>query len=573
MIWLKRFIPFFVILAFVVYACWPLFQPGFYTMHDDEQIGRLFDLDLAIKAGQFPPRIIPNLGFGYGYPFFNFYPPFAYYVGEVFYLLGFSLITSTKLMVFAGFFLSAIFMYLFSKEFFGKIGGTLSAISYTLLSYKAVDVYVRGAYAEFFAFVPIPLIFLSVYKISQRKRSWYLVWNAIAVAVLILSHNLIALMSLPFLLAWNFYALWNTKEKMRFFIELSVSFILGFLLSAYFFIPSYLERDQTMVNILTTELASYSLHFVCSYQLFDSMWGYGGSIPSCFDGISFEVGKVQLIASITVVILAITRLRIRSKEKMKYSVIVLNFSMLLASLFFMVKFSKPLWDMFPPFWYIQFPWRFLLFAGFFASFLTGAIVIFSKNRIVVLGLTFVTISFLVHFSIGRFIPQRTFNADDSFYTNLKKIRWETSGLAYEYVPNGIKTIKSDIGTTKIDIIESEIATSASSVLTGDMKVDLILEKPQLKKFHVTVLRPGLFQINTYSFPGWEIYVNGIKTEYNDNNKFKLVRLQLPTGEFDITAQYVDTPPRVSGNMASILGIIGVLGLICYIVKLQKNNDK
>lgn len=566
---MKRLIPLLIILAFVVYACWPLLQPGFYSMHDDEQIGRLYDLDLALKAGQFPPRIVPNLGFGYGYPFFNFYPPFAYYVGEVFYLLGFSLITSTKLMLFSGFFLSAVFMYLFGREFFGKIGGVLSAISYTLLSYKAVDVYVRGAYAEFFAFVPIPLIFLSVYKIGQRKKSWYLLWNAMAVAVLILSHNLIALMSLPFLAIWNLYALWNAKEKIRFLIEISTSFILGFLLSAYFFIPSYLERGQTMVNILTTELASYSLHFVCSYQLFDSMWGYGGSIPSCYDGISFEVGKVQLIVAFLVVIFTLIRVMGRSIEKIKYQVIILNFFMLLTSLFFIVKFSRPLWDLLPPFWYIQFPWRFLLFSGFFASFLTGAIVIFFKNRIVVLVLTSIIISFLFYFSIGRFTPQRTFNADDAFYTNLKKIRWETSGLAYEYVPNGVKTIKSDIGTTKIDITESEIATRAASVLTGDMNVNLILEKPQEKRFNVNVLRPGLFQINTYSFPGWEVYVNGIKTNFNDNNKLKLIRLDLPAGEFDITARYVNTPLRLYGNIASILGIIGILGLMFYIVKPQK----
>ena len=47
-------------------------------MHDDEQIARLYDLNQALSEGQFPPRISPNLGFGYGYPFFNFYPSFAY---------------------------------------------------------------------------------------------------------------------------------------------------------------------------------------------------------------------------------------------------------------------------------------------------------------------------------------------------------------------------------------------------------------------------------------------------------------------------------------------------------------
>lgn len=543
-------------------------------MHDDEQIGRLYDLDLALKSGHFPPRIIPNLGFGYGYPFFNFYPPFAYYVGEMFHLLGFSLITSSKLMVGTGFLLSAIFMYLLAKQFFGRSGGLLSAISYTLLSYKAVDVYVRGAYAEFFAFVPVPLLFLSVWKIGVARRSWYLIWNALAVSVLILSHNLIALMSVPFLGIWILFVLWQTKEKLRFFWEVSISFILGFLLSAYFFIPSYVERGQTLVNILTTELASYSLHFVCTYQLWDSVWGYGGSIPSCFDGISFEIGKVQLILSFLVFLYASYKLIRKTKEKVTYLVIILQTIMLGMSLFFMVKFSAFLWEAFPAFWYVQFPWRFLLFAGFFASFLTGGILLYSKNNYTRLGIVCLASILIVYFSWGRFTPQRQFNADDSFYTNPLKIRWETSGLAYEYVPNGIKTYKSEIDTTKVDIDISEIATSSSSVIGGYMQVTEITSKPHMKEFNVIVSDPGIFQINTYSFPGWEVSVNNTNVNYLDNNKLKLIQIPLEKGEYKINANYRDTMPRLAGNVASFLGIIGLLGLVTYLSKRKlKTNGK
>lgn len=570
---LKSVIPYLIIIIFSLYVCWPLLQPGFYTMHDDEQIGRLYDLDLALKSGQFPPRIVPNLGFGYGYPFFNFYPPFAYYVGEVFHLMGFSLITSTKLLIGTGFLLSAIFMYLFAKQFFGRLGGMLSAISYTLLSYKAVDVYVRGAYAEFFAFVPIPMLFLSVWKIGQGKRSWYLLWNALSAAVLILSHNLIALMSVPFLGSWILFVLWRCKDKLRFFLEVSSSFVIGFLLSAYFFVPSYLERGQTLVNILTTELASYSIHFVCTYQLWDSMWGYGGSIPSCFDGVSFEVGKVQLILSFIVFIFALYKLIRRTKEKATYIAIILNSVLLGLSLFLMVKFSRPVWDALPPFWYIQFPWRFLLFGGFFASFMTGGALLFSKNKYVRLGIVLVVLVLLLYFSRGRFMPQRQFNADDSFYTTPLKIRWETSGLAYEYVPKGITTYKSELDTTKVDIEVSEIASSSSEVISGEMEVTENKNLPHIKEFDVNVHKAGKFQINTFSFPGWEVFVDGKSVNYEDSNKFKLIRISLSPGSYNIRANYTNTPPRMYGNIASILGIIGIVILVWYITSFKNYGKK
>ncbi len=558
----KSALPYLIILVFVLYACAPLFSPGFYPMHDDEQIGRLYDLNASLEAGHVPPRIVPNLGFGYGYPFFNFYPPFAYYVGEIFYVLGFGLIVSTKLMVFSGFLLSALFMYLLAKQFFGKIGGTISAVSYTLLSYKAVDVYARGAYAEFYAFVPLPLIFLSIYKIGKHSRSWFILWNALSVVVLVLSHNLIALMSVPFIGIWLLVNLYFAKSKIAYVVESSASFMLGFGLTAYFFIPSYLERGQTLINILTTELANYSLHFVCTYQL----WGYGGSIPSCFDGISFEVGKVELVLSVIVLGYAVFKL-LKSKTKDLYISVISFFLMLVLSLFFMVKFSKPLWDAFPPFWYVQFPWRFLLFAGLFASLLSGGVVLFLKKRSVLGIVVVIVFALLLYFSNGKFVPQRQFNATDADY--IEKIRWETSGLAYEYVPKGIQTYISDIGTTKIDITENEVASSSSIVISGEMSVQEEVNKPHLKKFEVDAVSPGVFQINTFSFPGWKVYVDQEEVNYADSNKLKLIQINLAPGSHIVEARFEDTPVRLVGNLISGISIIIACIIVFVLIRKHK----
>src|SRR3990167_8782287 len=108
---------FLIIAIFLsIFALIPLMHPGFFPIHDDEQIGRLFELNQALRQGQFPVRIDQNLGFGYGYLLFNYYPPFIYYFAEIFKLLGFSFINSIKLMIISGFFLSSLFMYLFGKN-------------------------------------------------------------------------------------------------------------------------------------------------------------------------------------------------------------------------------------------------------------------------------------------------------------------------------------------------------------------------------------------------------------------------------------------------------------------------
>lgn len=555
-----RFVAPALVILLTVFALLPLFHSGFYPMHDDEQIARLFDLNKALVAGNIPPRIAPNLGFGYGYPFFNFYPSFAYYVGEVFHLIGFGYIVSTKLMIVTGFILAALFMYLFSKEFFGKVGGVVASVAFTYSSYHAIDVYVRGAYAEFFAFVFIPLIFWAVFKTAKNLRFRYVIYGALGTTALILSHQLIALMSSPFIAVWLIYLFIKTSNKSKFTLYILLLFALGFCLSAYFWLPAYLEKDFTLVNILTTELANYSIHFVCVHQLWDSPWGYGGSIPGCYDGISFEIGKVQLLGSLVAFILALV-FYAQKKYREKAQIVLIFAALLSLSAFMMIKFSKPIWDAISLLWYIQFPWRFLLISTFLCAFLCGSILGFIKNDKFKLGVGGMLVLLLIISTVGRFTPNRYFNAVDSDYTNTKKIRWDTSSLSYEYVPTGIAIKKSKIGTTLININENEIATSASKLISGQMNIHTLANLPQHKKFQVDVAIPGVFQINTYAFPGWTVFVNGEQVSYSSFNKFKLIRISLRRGNFLVEAKFLDTKARTAGNVISILGIISLVGVV------------
>lgn len=568
---LMKLFPFTLVILLTVFAVLSLFHSGFYPMHDDEQIARLFDLDSAIKAGNIPPRIAPNLGFGYGYPFFNFYPSFAYYIGEIFHLLGFGFIVSIKLMLATGFILAAIFMYLFTKEFFGKVAGVVAAIVYTYASYHAVDVYVRGAYAEFFAYAFIPLIFLATYRLAKTFQYRYVAIGVLGVTGLILSHNLVALMSFPFLAIWLVYLFVLAKNKLRFVVLLSLLFLLGFGMSAYFSLPSYLERDFTLINILTSELADYSLHFVCVHQLWNSAWGYGGSIPSCSDGLSFEIGKIPLILSAISFILA-SYYVVRKKLKLQTISILLFAFFLLLSSFLMVKYSEFIWKLIPPLWYVQFPWRFLLFTSFAVAFLSGSVLFYIKNNRIKIGAAIAIVVVVVISNLTLFSPEKYMSVTDDFYTNQEKIRWETSSLAYEYVPKGIKTKKSVIGTTFVDINKNEIKTTPAQVISGDISYTTVKNLPQEKVFQVNVKTSGILQINTYSFPGWKVYINRNEVKYQDNNKLKLIRVSLDqAGTQKIEAKFTDTPVRFIGNMISVISII-ILILGAFIAP-KFNHDK
>lgn len=570
MTFFKKYIFSIIVILLVFFAIKPLINPGFFPIHDDEQVGRLFELNHSLESFHIPPRISQNLGFGYGYPFFNFYPSFVYYIAEVFVLLGFSYIISIKLMIGLGFMLSALFMYFFSKEYIGKLGGLISAVLYTYAPYHAVDVYVRGALPEFFSFAFIPAIFLVLLRNSRKQSIGNIVLFGLFVGGIILTHNLVALMAIPFITIYFIYLLIRSENKKALVISVLSGGILGLLISAYFWIPAILENKYTMVSLLTTELANYNLHFVSLPQFFNSPWGYGGSILGPQDGLSLEIGKIHIIlASFAVVLFAFNIIK-----KKQSNVFILPFVIILIlSVFLQSYYSKIIWDKIPALSYIQFPWRFMIFTVFSVSFLGGYIFSLKFDQKAKIILAAALVCFTILFYSSLFKPERLLlNAKDSDYISKEVIRWKTSVMAFEYVPFGIATKKSDLNTTIIDITEDEIARRPFEIITGDAKVKVLEEKPHYKKFEVISYKNTEFQINTYSFPGWKTFINGREISYNDKNKLKLLRINVKTGKSLVEAKFSDTNVRKIANLMSTSGLLIIIFLIPFYSK-KINYDK
>lgn len=127
---LKKILSFelIVLLIITILAVSGLFNNQYFSIHDDQHITRLYLLDQAIRQGNLYPRWVDSLGFNFGYPLFNFYPPLIYYVAEAFHLMGFNLLWSLKLMIVTGTILSSVGIYLLGKRFFDKKTGLLASV-------------------------------------------------------------------------------------------------------------------------------------------------------------------------------------------------------------------------------------------------------------------------------------------------------------------------------------------------------------------------------------------------------------------------------------------------------------
>ena len=418
-----------------VFSVLPFFSGGFFTFHDDVQVARIYEMAISITSWQFPVRWVPDLGYGLGYPIFNFYSVLPYYIGGVLSAVGMDVLYATKLVFVIGIMLSGVSMYYLTKEFFGKLPALVSSIIYLYFPYHAVNIYVRGALAELFAYALLPLVFLSLYKIHQLRtfNKGYVVLGSLSIAAVILSHNLTSYMLLIFIIPFVMYSIISNRERKPLPISYGIVLLIAFSLSAFYAVPALLESKYTNVMLVIGGGSNPIDHFVCPGQLWDSMWGYGGSAPGCIDGMSFKLGKLNIILLAAAAMLLLIGWK-RFKEKT--GIVVFSVLGFIFSVFMTLELSSFLWSL-PYMEFLQFPWRFLNFTGLFTSFLVGILVWlvserYSKQTAVIV--TILIILTTVIMNKGLFNPQANLPKSSADYTNNYYLNWTASKISDEYLP-------------------------------------------------------------------------------------------------------------------------------------------
>ena len=563
-----------LILLFSILVSLPLLKPGLYLIHDDQHIARLYLFDQSLKAGQFPVRWVDGLGFGLGYPLFNFYPPFVYMLGEIFHMTSFTYIDSIKLVFFSSIFFSGVAMYIFVKEQWGRAAGVVSSLFYLLIPYRALDLYVRGALAESFSFVWLPLILWSFLKLFKTGKARYIYLSAIFLALLMITHNLIFL---PFVLLLPVYLLFlflKTSQKKLFTVNCLLSIVYSFMLSAFFWMPALLEKKYTIVDeMLLQNLADFRIHFVYPEQLWNWTWGFGGSAAGLADGISFKIGKLHILISIAALFLALANLaknRISVKNNSQLLVrrsfsevgSVVFFTLFLFSAFMTTFYSKFIWEILKPLGYLQFPWRFLTFAALFSSILAGAFLYYLRLSILKLTAGSILICILLFFNFKLFKPQEyRFNLTDEIATSSEVINWDVSKTSFEYVPKGVALYKDERGVNLLDINKSDIPQNKLESMSGDANLEIINEKPDEIMFNITAHQDSIIKANIFNFSGWHVLVDNQYTPINDNNNLKLITFKVPQGDHEVKVLFKNTNVRTFANMLSLGSLVLLITLI------------
>jgi len=541
---LFKYWPFLIILGLTVLITWPLVMPGYFSHHDDLQVMRVFEMRRCLLDLQIPCRWVPDMGYGNGYPLFNYYGVLPYYIGAfASFFLGF--LNASKLLFAIPLFLGSISIYFLASELFGIYPAITAAILYTFAPFRALDVYVRGDITESFATAIIPLCFYFALKIIRYKGIKNIAGLSISLALFLTSHNIMSLLFIPVLFV--FIIFWSVIEKWKNIIPLVRSLLLGFGLSAFFIIPSYFEKNLVQIDNLIRLDLNFRAHFVTINQLFLSrFWGYGASVPGPNDTISFQIGWPHWWIAIVCFPLFLFRFILKKKHNFLPVILI---GMFLLSIFMSHIKSAFIWEKIDILKFTQFPWRFLGLTVFSTSLLGGYLISAFNDKYkkyTTVGIVLLTI--ILNWS---YFKPKEFYYDLTDQKKLSGNLWEEQQKAslLDYLP-------------KTALKPTEPALDKPMIQSENAVVENFENKSNKWQFRVKTETKTSIEVPIFDFPNWEVFANGQKISHSNNNFLGRIQFDLNSGNYQISGNFNNTSIRTISNMLSLISG-GVLIFLIY----------
>lgn len=521
-----------------------LLKPNFYTSHDGpHQIVRLYYWDKAIQNLHIPPRWAGGLLNGYGYPLFIFSYHMPWIIAEPFVLSGFSIIDSIKITFFLGYFLSGITMYLFQKRLYGRFAATVGTAIYLLAPYRFSNIFVRASIGDATTFIFIPLLFLAIHESNktQNVRGKYIALGALALAGILLSHAMVFFFITLSLVLYGIFILttkhYLRREKLTSLISIC---ILGLLISSYYLIPSFIERNYTKFSEIFRSAFSGN-KFLSLSQLFYSPWGYG-TVDAKEGGMSLQLGFAQWTAAIGALFVWIFyKFLNRTKDKANTDVIY-YLLLFIFSLLLMLEISNPFWQILNKIAIVDFTWRILPLTVFSASVLAGFMVHKGKLRYI-LGISLILLALYANRNHTRI--NQSLDWSIPFYLKLEK----TTNSFDEYTPKWVNSKTTEKRNQDIDFIKG----------SGD--VGLLKKTTNKNVYEISSSNDIKIRLNTIYYPGWTVELDKNKIDVLPDSE-GLMTLSIKKGKHFLNLEFTETPLRKLSNLIT-LGSLIFVGFIFF----------
>ncbi len=506
----------------------PLLQEGYYHSHDDFSVQRVLEYKASLQNGDVPARWSDNLLYGHGYPLFIFYSPLVYAAGAIVSITGLSALTSVKLL--SGLFIigGALGIFLWLRALTNNtIGAFVGALLYSYAPYRATDLYIRGALAEFAGLSLLPWILFLHWKMVKERSKIACIGTGLLTGALVSTHHITSLLYGMFYLPYLFYAYIRIRPPVKpFLLSVFISVLIALGASGWYWIPLLIESRY----IHTSTLYAFPLNFflLTIGGLWHSPWGYGGVLEQ--DPLSLQLGKAMFIV-VGGTIAGIPLWIAKKKFSLLYwGTIFCMFA------FLELRPSAFIWDSIPLLHVLRIPWRIhllLITIGAYISALVSVELLSlarKANRYDALLIGyFLCLSLMMATQISFFNPKM-------FYR--ESFPHETTTWDDEYLPVWVKQKPAG-------------PPSGVRVLSGNATVTNQELSYLNKQVEVSAREEATLGIPTLWYPGWSVRLNTQYVTPGVHPEFGTITVTVPPGEHTLLLQFTKPWWRQFADILSV----------------------
>jgi hypothetical protein len=520
-----------------------LFRGSLLDGHDTlEYPPRLTEFAKILGDHQFPPVWAPDLSSGHGQPLFEFAPPLIYAAALPFFKGGMRLADSLQFGLAMLFALGATAVFLIGRKLaFSRVASIGAAAAWLFAPYQALDIYVCARFAESAALAVAPVALLGLIAAVQRPSAISVALGALAVAMLPLAHNAIALLMFPAFAAIIAVRSAVSDHRLKTAAAGACVLVGGLGLSAFFWLPALLERGFVKTDLLRTGFLNWTNYIISPFQLLWSPWGYGYAMRGPGNGISYSLGPVHIALAIAGLFIA---MRAANRTRRLDAIVFAGASIIAALL--ATDLSWTIWAHVATLQYLAYPWRTLCVPALFMPLLA----LFAFERMGA-RLASVAIVVLVLLNIAHTEPKGIQTYDEAYFSAdmIARLgintttREEYEPRTVQYRPNFDSVLLKGVRSAPV---VHQLAVSSNS-----------------QSFEVDASEPALMQDSVFDYPGWTVLVDDREVAASPASVSGEITFTVPAGIHNVQVELRPTPVRRWSFYASIATAVLMISIVMF----------
>ncbi len=568
-----------------IFAWAALLSPYYFTLSHDGRHSLFYQLEFlqGVADGRWFPRWGPDFGFGRGYPFYIFYAPATGYIVQAIEAWEWGgLVASVKVAWLLGFLVGAAGAFRLAKVWWrDDRAAFIASLVYTYTPYKFVDIYVRGAFAEFWALALFPWVVLAFHHVVHRPRPATVARAALLYALLILTHTATALlfstlMGVLVLLEVALLAYHARQEKRSWIAAVlapllasGIALIGGVLNATIFWLP--LLAEQRFIDVTQYVPANYNFanQFTELRQFLSPFWGFDYAVPGPNDGMSFQLGVVPVLSGIAALWALTTRTLPRTfAARLVWALVSLG-----AVVIVMTALAYPLWQNIPLAAMVQFPWRALGLSTLLLALISGGatVALFRGTtrphgiHPAVAIVALLAIVSTIPYATPRFTPPSEREETLATIVDFQRQYPDMAGR----LPFQDEVPQSSAMEAQYDANEP---LYKFRVITGSPEIQQTYYGGSTVRATINTTDPATIELQNYDYPGWELTLDGQRLTHRTHPPYGTIAFDVPPGSHTFVASFEDTPLRRTATWISALALLFTLSLP-LVAHVRNRKDK